>query len=171
MQEKIHLFPFQDITSWGSCGKRSVRVDVYIELLPIYISQFLVSDRSLWIIQHEHLFINTVQGAFKYSSQTSKVMSAATQPLLSSYEQEIPFLIYKNHRLPLNTGSQALPSPSSPPGASVIGLFPLGFSIASGAHEPFFLSFLLTTCLFEFLALCLWLCLNPFWCWASSTWY
>lgn len=171
MQEKIHLFPFQDITSWGSCGKRSVRADVYIELLPIYISQFLVSDRSLWIIQHEHLFINTVQGTFKYSSQTSKVMSAATQSLLSNYEQEIPFLIYKNHRLPLNTGSQALPSPSSPPGASVIGLFPLGFSIASGAHEPFFLSFLLTTCLVEFLAPCLCLCLNPFWCWASSTWY
>lgn len=72
MQEKIHLFPFQDITSWGSCGKRSVRADVYTELLPIYISQFLISDRSLWIIQHEHLFINTVQGAFKYSSQNIK---------------------------------------------------------------------------------------------------
>lgn len=138
MQEKIHLFRFQDITSWGSCGKRIIRADVYIELLPIYISQVLISDRSLWIIQHEHLFTNTVQHAFKYSSQTSKVMSAATQPLLSNYEQETPFLIYKDHSLPLNTGSQALQSPSSPPGASVAQLFFLGFSMVSGACEPFF---------------------------------
>lgn len=150
MQEKIHLFQFQDITIWGRCGEKSIRADVYIELLPIYMSQVLFYDRSLWIIQHEHLFINTVQCAFKYSSQTSKAMSAATHTLLSNNKQEISFLPYKDHSLQSDTGSQALESSRSSPVAFVFDLFSLSFSMASSACDPFFLSFLLRTCLSEF---------------------